>query len=673
MRMKLNKKIMTVQMVTCLLLSQNAMAKISAGDRKTSTGTSVESPTGSTKGNDPSSVKVTEATKDNYQSVSGNSVSCNSSIDDEKYFPLSFFDEIARDDKAQIKFENKAEKKKILVSVPSVLNVCGQFVPEFRQDKNSKNITILMKLIGFKTEKVVVDGVETKKQVKVNLTHRDFENCLTEKGYIKEGKIDWEKIPDNGFTESITDFDYDFDKKTESQNSVKVTYGYPKSYDSSKGYQPKFGFDDNAKVLGEACMKSENVADKPFYINKGREALIQEINAICLSGTAQEIANARNTLGNADALKDIAEKIKAEMDIGYLAAVKKDVDQIYKNLSSIEDKILRDKDSMTEKKAKELVSEYADNLKKLDEIFLEKAVTRIDVLIQRREKMKDDSPEAKAADAEVKALNAQIGEFSKRGAGLTYLYDIMEKYATIDSAKVVEDIYLKSRLYSQVYTGDSEGRPKALSFEDAKQKQINGMKKFDRVADEWSDVYLVGKGNQYPAIKTQREAQAIATRMNTRLATFQKKEMEDYNSYCTAGMTGGMRNPTRCREFISGKQKREAAQYKKRETDLKSIAGKERKLSKMTAAYSEYDMKRNAMKDKEEYERYDSSSISGYEDDFSERFPGFSGSVNTAYDPSMYSMNGQAGMAPNPFMGQQQQMQFQQNPQIQQGGWPSMR
>jgi hypothetical protein len=671
MRMKLNKKFVAINVLASLLFMESAMAGAIQGVR-----TPAEkdgSADASKKPGTTTEVKTSTSTAEEVSHVKAVSDGeCSGDQNKAKYFPQQLFSELTRDGDG-LSIELKPNNK-VSVKIPPIINVCGKFVPELKQDKVSKNVSVLMTLVGTKTEKVWVDNVEQVKVTKVPLSYKEFEDCLKEQKILVGGKINHDKISGDKYTSSAYLMDYDFDKKKDQQKSISLSFAYPREYEDKKiGYDALYKFDDSVSVPGEACMRAETIGKERMLINKGREDLISEINAICLRGDAQEIADARNTLGNADALKDIAEKIKAEMDVGYLAAVKKDVEQIYKNLSSIEDKVLRDKDSMNEKKAKELVGEYAENLKKLDSIFLEKAITRIDILMQKREKMKDDSPEAKAADAEIKTLNAQIGEFSKRGAGLTYLYDVMEKYATNESAKVIEDIYLKSRLYSQVYSGDADGRPKALSFEDAQKKQTEGMKKFDKVLDEWSDVYLVGKGNQYPAIKTQREAQAIATRMNTRLATFQKKEMEDYNSYCTAGMTGGMRNPTKCREFISGKPKREAAQYKKRETDLRSIAGKERKLSKMTAAYSEYDMKRNAMKEKEEYERYDSSSISGYEDDFSERFPGFSGSVSTAYDPSMYSMNGMSGMAPNPFMAQQQQMQFQQSPQIQQGGWPSMR
>ena len=92
--MKLNKKIMSVHLLICLLLSQNAMARISAGERKPSGSAPSTDGSGSTRSQAPSSIKVSQATKDNYQVVSGTTAICKGAVDEEKYFPLSFFQEI---------------------------------------------------------------------------------------------------------------------------------------------------------------------------------------------------------------------------------------------------------------------------------------------------------------------------------------------------------------------------------------------------------------------------------------------------------------------------------------------------------------------------------------------------------------------------------------------------
>ena len=688
--MKLNKKIMSVHLLACLLMSQNAMARISAGERKSSSSTPSTDGSGSTRGQAPSSVKISQATKDNYQVVTGNTAICKGAVDEEKYFPLSFFQEIARDENAEIVIEDRPASKKIMVKVPPILNVCGQFMPEFRQDKNTKNVTVLMKVFGTKKEKVTVNGVESVKETKdALLTHKEFEECLSEKGLIAEGKIDWDKVPSDGYSESVTAFDYDFDKKSESKKTITVSYGYPKSFDSSKGYPAKYGFDENATVPGEACMKAEKVADKPLYINKGKEVLIEELNAICRSGDAQKIAEARASIGNADALKDIADKLRAELDAGYLIAVKTDVVRIDAEMKKIEEKLNKEKDSISESDAKKLTGKYADLAKELNKKFLDPAIMRLDTLMQKRAGLDDESPEIKTIDEEIKKLNEDISQFAKRNpTSFASVYGVMEKFAITDNAKVIEDIRLKSYLYSKVYAGGGreDKRGKAMTFEEANKKQFDGVQRFEKTLVDWNDVYLVGQGNTYPIKKVEKERQGTIDRMNTRWAAYEKKEYTDYNNYCTAGMTGSQKNPVKCREWQSGLEKRRNAELKKREKDLLFVKGRNEKLEKMGGSYNEHQRKMASREEAESdmYEPY-GSSYTSYEDNFSDRFPGYYGpTTTTAYNGGNYNMG---GMSNSMQMGQQQmmmpgqqvqsgqyqmpQMQMMGNQQ-QQGGWPGL-
>lgn len=681
--MKMNKKVMSVHLLMCLLISENAMARISAGERKASSTPSVDS-SGSTRSTGASSYKTSEATKDNYQVVQGNTAICKGSVDEEKYFPLNFFKEIARDEGADIVIENRANNK-VLVRVPPVLNVCGQFMPEFRQDKVTRNVTVLMKVFGSKMEKQP-DGTE--KEVKdVMLTHAEYEACLQAKGYIADGKIDWDKIPSDGFSESATSFDYDYDKKADAKKTIKISYGYPKSFDSSKGYPARYDFDLDAKVPGEACMIAEMVADKPVYINKGKEVLIAEINNVCQNGTAQEIANLRRTIGNAEALKDIAEKLKAEMDAGYLIAAKKDVTRIDLEMKKIEDKLNKEKDTLTESDAKKLTAKYAALAKELNTVFIDPAIMRLDTLIQKRAGLDDESPDLESIDLEIKKLNEDISQFAKRNpTSFASVYSVMEKFAITDDAKVIEDIRLKSYLYSKVYAGRiDEKRGKPMTFEEANKKQYDQLQKFDKVLTDWSDVYLVGQGNTFPIKKVERERQVTIDRMNSRWAAYEKKEYTDYNNYCAVGMLGSVKNPIKCKEWSEGLQRRRTTELKKREKDLLFVKGRNDKLEKMGGSYNEHQRKMASREESEAdmYEPY-GSSYTSYEDNFSDRFPGYYGpTTTTAYNGANYNMGGMSNsmQMPQQYMmpGQQVQNGQYQMPQMQQmggqqmqGGWPGL-
>ncbi len=669
----------------CFLISENALAAIKAGERKSSSASSASNVdnSGSTRGQGASSVKVSQAAKDDYQAITGNSSICNSATEKEFYFPLNFFKEIARDEGKEVVIEHKSASKKITVKVPPILNVCGQFMPEVRQDKVSKNVTVLMKVIGtrYKTD---ANGTVTEEQNQV-LTHGEFEDCLRKKEILSDkGTINWDKVPSNGYSESSTPFDYDFDKKADAKKTVSISYGYPKSFDSDAGYPARYGFDENLKVPGEACMKAELIAEKPVYINKGKEVLIAEINAVCQTGTAQEIANLRRTIGNAEALKDIADKLKAEMDAGYLIAAKKDVARIDIDMKKIEDKLNKEKDTLTESEAKKLTSKYAALAKELNTVFIDPAIIRLDALMVKRSNLDDDSEELKVIDEEIKKLNEDISQFAKRNpTSFASVYSIMEKYAITDDAKVIEDIRLKSYLFSKVYSGRTdERRGKQLSMEEATKQQFSSMQKFDKVLTDWTDVYLVGQGNTFPIKRAEKERQGTIDKMNTRWANYEKKEYKDWADSCGAGMLGSQKNPVKCRQWNEGLQKRRATELKKREKDLLYIKGRNEKLEKMGGSYNEHQRKMASREESEAdmYEPY-GSSYSSYEDNFSDRFPGYYGpTTSTAYNGANYNMG---GVSNSMMMGQQQmtmpgqqmqpgQFQMQQNGGQQMGGWPGL-
>jgi hypothetical protein len=690
--MKLNKKMMAINVLATLLMTDVAMARI-VGERKQSTSTSESSSSAGRSKAQPSKVRVTEAPKDNFQVVKTSDMTiCKMDQDEEKYFPLELFNELSRDEGAGVDIQVRPGNK-IVVKIPPTINACGQFTPEFRQDNDTKNVTIFIKLIGTKKETIEVNGVKTVVETKdALLTHKDLEDCLKEHNIIVDGKIDYDKVPNKGYSESVSAFDYEFDKKKDVKKTVTVSYGYPKSYDSSDGYKALYGFEDRTPTVpGESCMRAEKIADDTTYINEGREVLIERINAVCMSGNAQEIAAARKSLGNADALKDISEKVAAEMDARYLIEVKADVAAINDKMSKIEDRLNKNKDSMDESKAKKEIAEYASLTKELDRIFLNPAIKRLDNLMLKRAALDDDeSPAARDLDAEIKKINEDVSQFSKRNpTSFASVYSVMEKYALNDSAKTIEDIRLKSYLYGKVYAGPTDDRRgKPLSFESANQQQVKKLSSFEKTLNVWSDVYLVGKGNMLPIQRTERERQGAIDRMNSRYASFEKKELSDYNSYCSVGMLGSVKNPVKCKEFVGGRDKRMQNELKRREKDLLYVRSKNDMLTKMGTSYNDY--QRNvASKEADEAEMYDptGSTYTNYDDNFADRFPGYYGpSSTTSYDPNMYNMGGVSGSMnmgqPQMMMAQQQQYGGQQGYQYQmqqpQGGgqqmgaWPSL-
>ncbi len=672
--MKFKKNAVVVHLIFAALLADSAVAGIK-GVRKPA-GSNGEVPSATSTANPENVVikpgKPVDTRKIDLKPGTA-SVSCNMDQDAAKYFPLDFFQHISRDG-APLKFELRPDNQ-VLVKVPASIDVCGKFVPLIHQDPETRNITVMM----------AVDNGKT---------YGEYVKCLEDAKILEDGKIDHSAREGKEYSEYSHVLSYDFDKKKDVKKTVKLSYAFPKAYSGKDGYESLYGFDDKVELPSSLCMRAEKVEPQLTYVNKGQDVLIEEINEICKTKDAQKIAEARRSLGNADALKDIADKIKAELDASYLNAVKTDVAKIYEEMSKIEDKVNKNKETMDESTAKKEVTKYADLAKQLDSKFLNQAIYRLDTLLQERAKTED--PEAlRKIDEEVKKINEDISAFSKRQAtSFANLYSLMEKYAITDQAKVIEDIRLKSYLYGRVYAGSiDEKRGKQLTIEKANQEQGDRIVTFDRTLTDWTDQYLVGQGNLYPIKKTEKEREGAITRMNSRWASYEKKEMQDYQNYCTAGMTGGMRNPIKCKEFQNGYQSRRNNELKRRDKDLYYIKGKNAKLDKMGMNYNEYQRKiaSKAERDSEMYDPY-GASYTSFEDNFSDRYPAYyqGPQTSTIYDPSLYNMGGQMpfmqqqqmpfmmqgqGQMQMPMQGQfqmQQPMMLQQPQMGQMGGWPGI-
>lgn len=590
------------------------------------------------------------------------SVSCKQDPDASTYYPLDFFQNITRDG-SSLTFEQRPDNK-ILVKMPASIDSCGKFKPQLYQDPTTKSVTVLV-------------------QMEDGKTYSQYLACLEEKKILVNGKIDHDTIQGKEYSEYSYVLDYSFSKEKDIKKSLKLSYGFPKAFSGKEGYPSTYGIDEAVELPSTLCMVAEKVQKEITYINKGQDVLIDELKAVCKTGDAQKIAEARRAIGNADALKDIAEKIQSELDAGYLVAVKQDVARISADMTKIEDKLSKERDTIDEVQGKKLTRQYADLAKELDSKFLNPALLRLDTLMKQAATVDDEDPKRKVINDEIKKINEDVGSFAGRKDAFSPIYSVMEKYAVNDAAKTIEDIRLKSFYYGTVYPGpqdDKRGKP--ITFEEANQKQYAGLQKFDRVLTDWTDQYLVGKGNMFPLQKTEKERASAYERMNKRWYDYQVDEQTKLQKYCGLGMMGSVKNPVQCQAFQAGAKQRMDSELAKRKKDLLYIKGRNDKLTKMGTNYNEYQKRQIANERRvDEFEPY-GSSYTSYEDNFSDRFPGYYGAQSyTPYDPSMYSMGGQqasmsmgnTGYNPqmvNPQM-QVQQGQFQMQGGAQ-GGWPGI-
>jgi hypothetical protein len=614
-----------------LLLAQSAYAGIIGVRTYNSSSGGVAS------GQTNSNVKVTSGkpVDENVEIKEGTAlIPCKQDPDASTYFPLDFFQHITRDG-SSIQFEQRADNK-VLIKMPASIDVCGKFKPQLFQEPATKNVTVMMQLDNGKT-------------------YSEFVKCLSEAKIdaegkngtvLADGKIDHDKIPGKFYSEYSYVLDYSFEKDKDIKKTLKLSYGYPRAFAGKDGYPSAYGLDKSVNLPSALCMSAEMVQAKdPFYLNKGQDVMIEELKAICKTGDAQKIAEARKSIGNADALKDIADKIKSELDAGYLAAVKADVERISKEMTSIEGRFVAEKNTMDEATAKKLSAKYATLAKELDSKFMNPAIARLDTLLKQRSKIEDiDDPRIKTIDEEVKKLNEDIGAFNKRDAARTQsMFTVMEKFALTDSAKTINEIRLKSFLYGKVYAGKEDSRKKPISFEEANKQQVAGVEKYDKVMGDWTDQYLVSKGDKAPIQKTERERTAVIDRMNKRYYEYQKTETENYQKYCAVGFTGGVKNPVQCQAFMGGVEQRRNSELKRREKDLLYIKGRNDKLTRMGTSYNDYTKREVASATSDSFDAYGSgSSFASYDDNFNDLHPEYAGpQMSTAYNPNMYSMGAQ--------------------------------
>jgi hypothetical protein len=478
MKIKMNVK---TYFLASLLLSQTAHSGI-VGIRSTnSSGASGQSSS--------TSVTVTPGKNVDEKIVLAEGASrpsCSLDQDSSTYFPLDFFKSISTD--GTVPSFEIGKNKTIHVKFPMMIKDCGEFKPQLYQDPVTKNKTVFI-------------------QLKNGKSYSQYLACMKEKKFLVDNKIDHDKITGSHYANSNFDLKYDFEKSQDIKKSIKLSFGYPIAFSGKDGYDSTFGIDKDVSL--PQCMMAEQIASETTYINKGQDVLLLEYQNICKSGDSQKIAEAIKSIGNAEALKDISVKISAELQVGYLGAVREEMKATYEKMTKIEDKFSQNGETMDEAKAKKLASEYSGLARDLDSKLLNPALTHLNDLIIEGEKLDEEDPRRKVIDEEIKKINEDVGAFDARKEKLAPLYAVIEKYAINDSAKTIRDIQLKSFYYGQVYIGPhDEKRGKAITFEEAGKRQYKSMQNFGRILNDWSDQYQVSKGIYYPIQRTEREKAA---------------------------------------------------------------------------------------------------------------------------------------------------------------------
>lgn len=589
-----------------------------------------------------------------------------------EYIPLEMYETLTKHGEPleiSIKDNNLVE-----VKLNRYLVACGKVIPELEQNPVTLDVMVLLK--------IQKDGK--------TLKYSEYLNCLEEKKFVKDEALDHSGIADSNYSSLAYTLPFNFDRQKDIQKTAKVTFGYPYAFsDPVTGYGAKNGFVSQDIVPGSNCMLEEKIASEPVYINKGRDVLLAEIEAICNSGNLDNLKDVLRSLGNMEALRGDMENVRHQLSMRLLESALAESEKYMKQMEKIEDKINTSKSEMTEQEARKEINKYVELVKKLDETYLNPAITVLDQLMTERQALIDatedeDTIAADLArfDKQIAELNNGIAAFSERNqTAHANIYSMMQKYALNDAAKKVEDVRLKSHFFARVNAGGGDQtRGKPITVETANKEHQKRSKNFTKTLNEWKDVYLVSKGNMEPIHRVERERTQAITRMNSRYQKMEEGLMKDYQSSCKVGMLGTLQNQAKCQRFLGTVQKKREQELRRREKDLYYIKAKNTTLDKMGMSYNDYQnqMAKRELAGEDGYASYGSSGeYHDYDASYSDLYPLYDGPTGgTAYggnmfsfgqqDPQQQMMGAMGGMGQQPMTLQAPSMM--QNYQGQQGG-----
>lgn len=602
---------------------------------------------------------------------------CDGDIGNSLYFPLKFFNKISRDGSGlTIKL---MPGNKIQVIVPFSIKRCGTFYPEPYENPNTKDMTIRMKVEPKQTYKEYLDCLKSEKVVAQDGSETAVTPILIKKGE-KYLPIDHSKISADQYETTSYSVRSTFDKKTDFMKMVKLSYGSPNGIG---GFSPLHAVDESVKLPD--CLKAEKIGSEIVYINEGRERELEKLQEICRSGSANVILKKLESgdIGNTAALVGTFKQVEAEFKRAYLEKYKGDeLPKIYNQMTTIENDITKNIDTMTEDRARKRTREYADLAKKLNKEFLVPSLERLSSLVAQADGMSDDNEKKKKIMAEIKILNEDIGAFDNRKKDLRSVSIIMKKYALLDTAKTIQDIRLKSFLYAKVHSDSNDGDKDALTFEEAFRRQNEGMAKFEKTLAIWDADYRSGHGESGPKSRVRNQAIAAEKDRIKHINNFYKNEEKNEKKACARTFfrnpnnptnPNGFLNPERCEDFYASKEARFKNQERRSAADSAYVTKLNKRYAKMDASYNSYH-RGKAQKIKEAGEERDDPSDPSYDPDyldapseFDDEYTGWNSRQPAQYDPRMYNMGNNGNFSYPQYQGNQQfQGGFQQAP------WPSL-
>jgi hypothetical protein len=452
---------------------------------------------------------------------------CSPDQSGEKVFPVEFMNNLFRDESSKLDISIEKKKKKIKVNMPPFYKGCGRIIPTLTADTNGSAIISLgvaSVTYGLDDKKVTTDG-----------SYGQFLKCLRDKEIVKKDENS-EFVSHVGVeAKEYESISYEIPYSIpDVKKSVKLGVAYPKSFRSDLDMAPANDI-DSSMYGGGACLEAEKISKDDTYLNEGQDVVLKKVAEVCKSGDAQKMAEAKEWIGNADSIADIADKIQAALDASMISAKGDKVKDAIKRLDEIDKYCIDHFSDMTPELASKKAADYRAELEKLSNDFLDPAIIQLDKLMGQRDAIKDDNADRRALDKEIEKLNSSIGEYSNK-ARKDGIYKTMAKYAVVDDAKYIEDIRARSDVYSRVYPPDSAssaGRGKAISFDKAEKMRNEDLRDFDKLTDRWIDGYRAANGDYAPVKRAAAEFNSIYKNAQKMQKNFAETEDALKKRYCS--------------------------------------------------------------------------------------------------------------------------------------------
>lgn len=319
----------------------------------------------------------------------------------------------------------------------------------------------------------------------------------------------------------------------------------------------------NVSVPGGAakCLSLEQIDDNENLPVLHENGLIRDALHVCSTGDVptidQMLNELRSNFQDTEAYQLSVQLLTKTRDQSLDTTAESIYDELKRIGQEVKDAYRGGEWRIEEEEARDLLGEYARNLRELNTQVYDSYVRELDSLMKQRKHLRGDDRDK--VDRRIKEINEKVGELAemKNKLHLRMVEKLAERYALTDHARDVRGFFLKSEHLSKVRpktrdfdNGRGRDRVKALSFEDADDKINKELERYDRAMEQWELDADAREGDYYPSRIAQREMESIRRRQQNDQRNFQRKEQQ-YAKYCQATFGGFQMNPVRCRQYMS--------------------------------------------------------------------------------------------------------------------------